>query len=222
MDDYTPKSNRAEWHITYKCDLACPNCNRLCFLPPTTPDMTLDDAREFVKQAKDLGWSPDIIIIGGEPTLHNDLFEFIEIAKELGSVSIFSNGYSNKAKENLKQIREEGMVWICEESIKSGGSVKFERGLSISPQDSGIENYTPCNQHSFRHPCGISVDSIGYTICPLGGAIDSVLNLKVRTKNLRDLFDVEFAHKQTCSLCGVCGLSIKEGQWNKEGMETIT
>lgn len=23
--DYTPKSNEAEWHITYKCDLSCVN-----------------------------------------------------------------------------------------------------------------------------------------------------------------------------------------------------
>jgi MoaA/NifB/PqqE/SkfB family radical SAM enzyme len=94
IPDYTPKSNEAEWHITYKCDLACPNCNRLCFLPPTTADMTLDDAREFNRQARELAWFPKIVILGGEPTLHRDLFEFIEIASELspGRVEVWSNG----------------------------------------------------------------------------------------------------------------------------------
>ena len=29
--DYTPKTNCAEWHVTYKCDLTCNNCNRFCF-----------------------------------------------------------------------------------------------------------------------------------------------------------------------------------------------
>lgn len=67
----TPKSNEAEWHITYKCDLNSPNCNRLCFLPPTTPDMTLDDSRGFNRQARELGWFPKIVILGGEPTLHS-------------------------------------------------------------------------------------------------------------------------------------------------------
>ena len=105
IPDYTPKSNEAEWHITYKCDLNCPNCNRLCFLPPTTRDMTLDDAREFNRQARELGWFPKIVILGGEPTLHRDLFEFIEIAKELspGRVEIWSNGY-RQAKEILARI----------------------------------------------------------------------------------------------------------------------
>jgi hypothetical protein len=49
------------------------------------------------------------------------------------------------------------------------------------------------------------VDAEGYAACSIGGAIDSVLQLGVRTKSLKDLFDVEFAHRQTCSLCDVCG-----------------
>lgn len=32
-----------------------------------------------------------------------------------------------------------------------------------------------------------------------------MLELGLRTKNLADLFDPEFAHRQTCSLCDVCG-----------------
>jgi hypothetical protein len=32
-----------------------------------------------------------------------------------------------------------------------------------------------------------------------------VLDLKLRTQTLNDLFDPEFAHRTTCSLCDVCG-----------------
>ena len=46
--DYTPKSGRAEWHLTYKCNLSCGNCNRLSQFKPTTDDMTIDDAKYFI------------------------------------------------------------------------------------------------------------------------------------------------------------------------------
>jgi len=89
-----PRSNLAEWHLTYRCDLARIGCNRACFLPPATPDMTLGDAREFVRQAKELRWRPDVALLGGEPTLHPDLFGFLEIARQLsGRVIVVSNGF---------------------------------------------------------------------------------------------------------------------------------
>jgi len=205
--DYTPKSNEAEWHITYKCDLNCPNCNRLCFLPPTTRDMTLDDTREFNQQARELGWFPKIVILGGEPTLHRDLFSFIDIANELspGRVEVWSNGYRPAAKEMLERIRSEGKARVCEETIKPDGCVVLPQGdFFLAPVDFGEIGHRPCHNHS-AIGCGISVDAEGYTLCSVGGAIDSVLELGLRTKNLADLFDPEFAHRQTCSLCDVCG-----------------
>ena len=63
----TPRSDKAEFHLTYRCDLSCAGCNRACFLRPATADMTIDDAQEFLRQAKALGRFPRIMIIGGEP-----------------------------------------------------------------------------------------------------------------------------------------------------------
>lgn len=205
--DYTPKSNEAEWHITYKCDLSCPNCNRLCFLPPTTPDMTLDDAREFNHQARELGWSPKVVILGGEPTLHRDLFAFIDIANELspGRVEVWSNGFREEAKEILARIRAEGKARVCEETIKPDGCMVLPQAdFFLAPKDFGVIHERPCHNHA-AIGCGISVDANGYTLCSIGGAIDSVLDLNLRTSELKDLFDREFAHRQTCELCNVCG-----------------
>ena len=205
--DCVPKTNAAEWHITYRCDLACTNCNRLCFLPPTTPDMTLEDARDFVRQAKDLNWSPELAILGGEPTLHHDLFELLAIANELspGRVTVWSNGFRADARRQLDRIRSEGLAQICEGTLKPSGSIIHpQNDFFIAPIDFNVPERTPCHLHC-RSGCGVSVDSGGYTLCPLGGAIDSVLDTKLRTRRLADLFDPVFAQYQTRALCRLCG-----------------
>jgi hypothetical protein len=169
--------------------------------------MTLDDAREFNRQAKELNWFPKIVILGGEPTLHRELFEFIEIANELshGRVEVWSNGYRQAAKDQLARIRAEGRAKVCEETIKADGCMVLPQAdFFLAPKDFGVINHRPCHNHA-AIGCGISVDAEGYAACSIGGAIDSVLQLGVRTKNLKDLFDVEFVHRQTCSLCDVCG-----------------
>ena len=126
----------------------------------------MDDAREFNRQARELGWFPKIVILGGEPTLHRDLFSFIDKA--------------------------------------DGCMVLPQADFFLAPTDFGVINHRPCHNHA-AIGCGISVDAGGYAICSIGGAIDSVLDLKVRTKELKDLFDKKFAHQQTCALCDVCG-----------------
>ncbi|MFN6206480.1 MAG: hypothetical protein ACK49R_08570 [Planctomycetota bacterium] len=169
--------------------------------------MSLEDAHEFNRQARELNWFPKIVILGGEPTLHRELFEFIEIANELspGRVEVWSNGYRQAAKEQLARIRAEGRAKVCEETIKADGcTVLPQADFFLAPKDFGVINHRPCHNHA-AIGCGISVDAEGYAACSIGGAIDSVLQLGVRTKNLKDLFDVEFAHRQTCSLCDVCG-----------------
>ena len=54
--------------------------------------MTLDDAKEFVRQCKEINWYPEIILMGGEPTLHKDFFEFIKVTQEItDDITIYSN-----------------------------------------------------------------------------------------------------------------------------------
>lgn len=208
MPDYTPRSNRAEWHPTYRCDLSCINCNRCCFLPPTTPDMTLDDAKSFVQQAKELDWHPEIFIVGGEPTLYAELLDLLAIAQTLspGRVWVWSNGYSGHAKKVIDKIRSENAAWIWEQTLKPSGTVThYYNDMFLAACEFGNENREPCDCHACGRNCGVSVDSAGYTLCPSGGMIDGLFNLGVRTKRLADLYNVEFAEKQTRALCRMCG-----------------
>lgn len=206
--DYTPKSDKAEWHLTYACDLSCPGCNRACFLPPQTPNMILEDAREFCRQARELIWSPRIIIIGGEPTLHPEFLDFVAIATDFapGRVEVWSNGKRPRAKFLLDQVRADGQAKVIEGTIKDASVIHEVYDIFLSPADFGAGR-EPCGTHaSVTDPdCGISVDAAGYSLCCMGGMIDGLLGLGVRTKRLADLWDPDFARNQTRSLCRHCG-----------------
>lgn len=114
------------------------------------------------------------MILGGEPTLHPDLFAFIDIASELspGRVEVWSNGYRPAAKDMLARIRSEEKARICEETIKPDGCVVLPQGdFFLAPVDFGEIGHRPCYNHA-AIGCGISVDAEGYTLCSVGGALN--------------------------------------------------
>lgn len=208
--NWTPKSNLAEWSITYRCNLACKHCCRFGYLPPTTQDMTLCDAAEFVKQAKAMSWQPAIWITGGEPTLHPSFVDFVALAFTFSNrVRVFSNAFSPESRTTLAAVESRWPGCVFTETHKTAGSVAHSRkDHCLAPIDFGVDLRTPCHCHSaFRSGCGISVDSEGYTVCPNGGAIDGILKVGLRTRQLTDLFRQEFAFNQTMALCSRCGCS---------------
>lgn len=209
---WTPRSGFAEWNITYRCDLSCTSCCRFCYLPPTTDDMTIEDGQQFIDEANALNWKPEIWIIGGEPTLHPKMLEFVELASTFGTrVRLMSNQYRPEAK---RLVAEADKIIKCSRPLcaKVNGSVDhFRRDYCIAPRDFGVTMRPPCHIHpAFRNGCGISVDHEGYCICSNGGAIDGIHELGLRTKRLADLFDPDIAAKQTEVLCGqYCGCEWK-------------
>ncbi len=206
---WTPKSNFAEWNLTYRCNLKCTSCCRFCYLPPTTGDMTVEDAERFIEEARDLKWKPEIWIIGGEPTLHPQFLDFVDIAYEFGSrIRVMSNHFTSKSQALLAEAEKRHPGCVRPLCAKPMGAVDhYRRDYCIAPRDFNVLRSTPCHVHSgFRRGCGISVDHDGYTVCPNGGAIDGIHNLGLRTRRLADLFDPKIAAKQTEVLCGqYCG-----------------
>jgi hypothetical protein len=172
--------------------------------------MTVEDAELFCRQADELEWKPRIILIGGEPTLHPDLLQFIKIAARFnstqGGVELWSNGYGNNAKKILDQVRNDAVATVIEGTIKRGDVTHETQDIFLSPADRGLVR-KPCGTHAcVTWPdCGISVDHEGYTLCCMGGAIDGIFKLGCRTTKLADLFDEKFAMQQTATLCANCG-----------------
>ncbi len=210
-DDLTPKSGVVEWCLTYECSLNCTDCIRLGYLSKGIPTMTLEDARQFISQCRDMGWQPrKILITGGEPTLHPDIVEFCRIAQDLcpGQVDVWSHGYGEKTQQVLQECKEKGGATLVASTLKLQGSIsQLIKDALIAPCDGSKGGREPCKWHTSKAlHCGISVDHLGYTSCPNGGVYSAVLGLGVHTKRLSDLFDAEFVDKQTRELCRHCGM----------------
>ncbi len=205
---------KAGIHLTYRCNLACLACNRMSYLRPTCcPDMTVADMEDFLAQAEDIGWregDTQLRFVGGEPTQHDDLIECLSLAKDfLGGdttrIHVWSHGYGERAKSVLQQVKTQELGTIVTATQKGASKQHPHRDLHIAPADCGEERLQPCHFHSRMGIQGICVDSQGYIGCVLGGMIDSILHLNLRTKTLANLRDQEFIEQQSLSLCQWCG-----------------
>lgn len=227
-DRYTPRDDewgKAELHITYRCNLQCVNCNRMSNLRNEhTPDMTVDDVKEFFRQCRELNYNPLVLIIGGEPTLHPDFDEICRLAREFRGpgkeVQVWTNG---RDRQLVDRIRAKYQMSVPEETFKDKSRIDFPwDDYYISPADFGIQR-KKCWQHG-SEICGISVDSLGYMPCAVGGMIDSVLKLGLRTKNLADLFDnnknAEITEKM-CQHCGACYSNMVGGEEREQWREYL-
>ena len=204
-----------ELHLTYHCNLACLYCNRAGFAKTgwQPPDMTIEDVDRFMDDFRSVADKIGmVIIIGGEPTLNANCLAIMERLQPIRQLSpnlqiqVFSNGYTVETRRILAEIEYRKLANVPHEMWKLYGSVTDHiwKTIFVSPADCGINVSVPCDWHSWGG-CGISADSLGYTICPDGGMIDSVLGLGVRSHQLVDMFDRSIAQSQTDALCRHCG-----------------
>ncbi len=239
-NSYIPKSGKVEMHITYRCNLTCTACSRESFLAsPHTPDMTLEDLQEFFRQADALGWRempgpgnaerPRIVIIGGEPTLHPQFLEFVDLAQRWSGtyVQVFSNATTHKSKDLLAQAQALGASIAGETfkpvSIRSQKDVKegwWCLTTCVSPVDAGLEPLGKCYSHC-SEICGLSVDHNGYSPCAVGTSASAVLGLGATTKILADLWDEEKNKAMTLAQCRHCGWNVRGRYESPEGVEAF-
>lgn len=89
-----------QWHLTERCNLSCKHCYQT---GEKRNELTLPEIKELIVEISDMvsQWSdaygmavkPSFNITGGEPFLHEDLFEVLEDLRKLGSeVFLLTNG----------------------------------------------------------------------------------------------------------------------------------
>lgn len=91
---FKPRERNVFFHILTACNLAC----RHCYINPAqhgTATLPLATAEEWLRLFHDPTKESNLILLGGEPTLHPDLAAIIKFARQLGyqSVTVDTNGF---------------------------------------------------------------------------------------------------------------------------------
>ncbi len=91
---FSKDSSNLFFHILTKCNLSCTHCY---INPEQHGKQTLDigTIRNWLNLFKEKATRTNLVILGGEPTLHPDLSRMIKTARTMGfkSITIDSNGY---------------------------------------------------------------------------------------------------------------------------------
>ena len=185
-----------ELNITLQCNLACPNCNRMCNVyRDRTEHMSVEQIEKFIEQARNNGGVNRLKVIGGEPLMHP---QFVDI------YNLLLKATKDKIIQSIKVETNNTMRVPDVERIGSIGfhglrqSKKIHQPFLWSPRDLGFENgpQTRCPQIK---KCGYSLDKYGYLPCSLAIMI-------TRLFGITDLYKYEFPTSlwglnQLCSNC---------------------
>lgn len=137
------------------CNFRCPFCHNseLVLNPASTPAISDREVLDFLAKRK--GILQGICITGGEPTLQQDLAEFIYHVKDLGYlVKLDTNGYR---PEVIKNLVEGHLLDYIAMDIKSGpsGYAKATGNLELS-KDSALKNIR--ESIDFIMTCGVQYE----------------------------------------------------------------
>ena len=108
---WNPSKDSIQLDLTSFCNLSCPNCERSIGQAPCREYISLEQIEKFVNESIELKseWKA-ISLIGGEPTLHPQFFEVLDILKRYKDINpncfiiVWTNGYGNKVNKILSSI----------------------------------------------------------------------------------------------------------------------
>ncbi|WP_341580967.1 radical SAM protein [Marinobacter metalliresistant] len=205
---YAPARDLIEIDLTYLCNLRCNNCNRSSAQAPEARHMSISQIRQFVDDsiAQKRHWRR-IRILGGEPTLHPEFLQIMEILIRLKEVApktiieVVTNGFGAKVNAILDRIPEGVQV---ENSAKSQNIQPGFGPFNLAPIDSwqyAFADYR--NGCDIAQSCGIGLTPQGYYPCAVAGGIDRVLGLERGRQSIPHTGDdMRDLMAEACRLCG--------------------
>ena len=206
---YLPNLERIEIDITWECQVRCMNCDRSCRQAPTDERMTVEQIAAFVEQSVSAGkrWER-ITILGGEPTLHPDLDQILDLLlafRETYSpptaLILASNGHGERTQQILENLP--GGIQVRVTAKHSPHQPTFEP-FNIAPIDipelRGAQFSDGC---WISTDCGIGLGPRGYYPCGVAGGIDRVFGLDVGLQAVpTEAAELATAMDACCRHCG--------------------
>jgi len=195
---------RIELDITYRCDLGCVNCNRLCGLAPRDEEMSVDQVDEFCLASQRCGIYWDrVAILGGEPTLHPDLVPIMQmVAQVSASVLLCTNGRSGIHRPwDLGLPR--GPYYVADTN-KTGPIQPFLPMTDAACDSLGIPDAQYRQGCPLPGECGFGANRAGYYPCPLAGVVDRFFGLGLAVSSPEELLagNPGDVFEKACRYCG--------------------
>lgn len=107
-------SGRPLWlvlELTYRCPLQCPWCNNPLNFGDMTDELTTEEWKKVLKDARALG-SLQLGFSGGEPMLRQDLEELVSEANDLGFYTNLITSGMGLTKDRLRELKKCGLKQI--------------------------------------------------------------------------------------------------------------
>jgi wyosine [tRNA(Phe)-imidazoG37] synthetase (radical SAM superfamily) len=206
------KERCLEIDITYQCNLSCIQCNRCLGKYPSKDYIPLKQISNIFLNLLLLEQPfTKIHILGGEPTLHPDLFKVLQVINSYREkiknteIKLWSNGQGEKINQTLCLLPNWVEVKITPKSNPFGNN-NFEAFLAapIDYKHLHIGDYENGCSNIQANKCGVGVNKNGFYVCPVAGAIDYVKKFGLGINNLKNLNNETFK-KQCSQLCMYCG-----------------
>jgi hypothetical protein len=204
---FKTKHDFLEIDITYRCDLRCVDCNRSCGKAPSDESMSVEQVRKFVSESieKNKKWN-GIRLLGGEPTMHDDLFEIIDLI--LGYKNFYpkvmlrfaTNGASEKSREIIKKIPNDFIVENTDKGSKKSSFTPFNYAPIDSPFYGAADFSNACY---ITEVCGLGLTKYGFYQCAIAGSIDRVFGFNIGRSHIPCDDDEMIEEKRI--LCRYCG-----------------
>jgi MoaA/NifB/PqqE/SkfB family radical SAM enzyme len=112
--------------FTRKCNLRCPYCRAYEKNPN---DIPLSEWKKIIDRLANWG-IPGIDIVGGEPTLRDDLCEFIEYISSIGMLPALHSNFTVLSKAMIDRLAEGGLMML-KVSLDSLGGFGKSNGQAL-------------------------------------------------------------------------------------------
>lgn len=209
---YTPSHDRIIIDITASCDLNCIDCCRSCGFDQamSTEHMGMEQVGRFISQSisQSRRWK-EIVLEGGEPTLHPELSEILDLLLDYKykhssatRIKVLTNGYSERSRNVIGKLSKKKIA-IFNSNKKSNRNLDH-CGFNCAPCDLAEFKHVDFSQGCYLPTLhGLGLTKHGYYPHPICGGIDRVFGFDIGRRYLPDADDpMKDLFTALCPLCG--------------------